>query len=64
MKNTHIAILLFVVTLGLTVLCSQNRDNIEVYSFSGGNDAFAINNGIIIANADTEQFKGGEYTRL
>jgi hypothetical protein len=45
---------------------SQNAGNnkIEVYSFSGGNDTIAVNNGVIILTAGSEKFIGGNITFL
>ena len=58
--------LLFAVILciGMLAGCSQNDERkseaLTVYSFCGESDQFAVMNGVIVIDADTEVFYGGD----
>jgi len=62
MKIKFIAIILLVIALCLITSCKKQQKEIEIYSFSGENDAVMINNGLIISTDDFEKFIGGDLT--
>ncbi|MCB8818563.1 hypothetical protein [Desulfosporosinus shakirovi] len=57
-----LTITLLIIALSLTTSCTKQQKEIEIYSFSGENDAVMINNGVIIATEDLEKFIGGDLT--
>ncbi len=65
MKKTLIrasTLMAMVVSLFVFTSCLNQQKDIQVYSFSGENDTFAVNNGVIIVTDDLEKFVGGDLS--
>ncbi|MGI6066614.1 MAG: hypothetical protein ACOYI2_08995 [Bacillota bacterium] len=60
MKMKFIPITLLIISLFLITSCTKQQKEIEIYSFSGENDAVIVYNGLIIITDDIEKFIGGE----
>ena len=52
-----LVIIVFVITSN-----TKKQEKIEIYSFSGENEAVTINNGLIIVTGDLEKFIGGDLS--
>lgn len=61
MKKSLIFLLLLTFAISL-VGCSTTEQQTCVYSFSGANEHFTINNGVIVLDDSTEAFYGGNIS--
>lgn len=56
-------IFLLILTFVFSIVgCSTREQRVSVYSFSGGNEYFSINNGVIVLDDSTEVFYGGNIS--
>ncbi len=59
---TASTLIVIIASLFTFTSCLNQQKDIQVYSFSGKNDTFAVNNGVIIVTEDLEKFIGGDLS--
>lgn len=62
MKKRLSFFIVFLISFSFLIACTKEKDEVEVYSFSGANEEIAINNGLIIVTKEMEKFVGGDLS--
>lgn len=61
-NEKKLAIITLIIVVFLITSNIKKQEKIEIYSFSGENEAVTINNGLIIVTGNLEKFIGGDLS--